>query len=84
MKYDAMDKYIGEYLRDRRQALNMPLTLTAEKFGMSKQRLRNYEIGRCSLPFDLFTSLCNLYGIDPVALFQEASDYMRRETFKCQ
>ena len=82
MKYELMDHYIGERLKEARVSQGRTMPEIGELLGLSKQRIYSYETGKASLPFDLFLAFCRIYGLNPQTLFEDAQEYMRKEAFK--
>lgn len=81
MKYEIMDKYIGEKLAEARAHKGESLATTGEHVGLNRQTFYNYEKGARTMPIDVYVRVCRYFGIDAEELFKEAQDYMREHTF---
>lgn len=80
--YKIVDEYIGNVLRTKRLEQNIGLVEMAEKVGTYKQRYSNFETGHNSFPLDTYKEVCRILHVDPVALFEEAQEYLKKETFE--
>ena len=60
---------LGEKLYKLRESKNMSQEELAEKLGVSRQTISNWENDKVTLDVDKAQELCKLYGIDMNALF---------------
>ena len=61
-------KIIPEKLKVAREESSLSLTKAGQSVGVSRQRMWDYENGRCDCPVDVFARLCTLYE-KPVEFF---------------
>lgn len=80
--YKIIDEYIGNVLKTKRLEQNIGLVEMAEKVGTYKQRYSNFETGFNSFPLDIYKEVCEILHVDAVKLFEEAQEYLKKETFK--
>ena len=55
------DRAIGERAAHIRKVLSMPLQEVADKLGVTRQTLSNYESGRTPMRADVMRMLCEVY-----------------------
>lgn len=80
--YEAMDRFIGSAIREKRNKLGLSLADVSEQIGIRRSRLSNYEQAIRSMPLDLYIKVCDVLHIDAEKLYAEAQDYMRKQIFK--
>lgn len=61
----AYDKAVGERAARARTVLSMTTQYVADRLGITRQTLNNYEGGRTSMRTDIIRMLCELYGVTP-------------------
>lgn len=67
-----MNKYIIEKLKEGRTNAKLKQSEVAEKIGIKGNTLSNYENGVSEPDIDTFCALCDIYGIDPSRILNEA------------
>ena len=61
----AYDKAVGQRAARVRTILSMTEKYVADKLGITRQTLGNYESGRTSMRASIIREMCELYGINP-------------------
>lgn len=61
----AYDKAVGERAARVRTVLSMTEKYVADRLGITRQTLGNYESGKTSMRTGIIRMLCELYGISP-------------------
>ena len=64
----AYDKAVGERAARARTVLSMTEKYVADRLGITRQTLGNYESGRTSMRAAIIRDMCELYGINPSCL----------------
>lgn len=59
------DKAVGERAARARTVLSMTEKYVADRLGITRQTLGNYEGGRTSMRASIIRGMCELYGISP-------------------
>ena len=72
MDYTIADKYVGKTFKNCRESIGMSIEETAKKLGLPKGTYYYYELGKRSMPFNVYKKACKLFDLDYVVLFEEA------------
>ena len=67
----AARRSLGEVLREHREGCKMTQELVAEKIGVSRQAVSNWEQGKAEPSTTNLVKLAHLYGVDPADLLRE-------------
>ena len=59
----AINKTIGSNLRNFRETQKLSQEALANKLGISVFRLRRYELGRHTIPYDVFYRACEFFNV---------------------
>ena len=62
---NAIDKKIGEIIKDKRKSLKMTQTDLAEKVGTTTLCIDYYENGKRGLTMSLFFKICDVLNLSP-------------------
>jgi transcriptional regulator with XRE-family HTH domain len=80
-KATAIDAYIGDRMRERRQLLRMAQADLAEALGISKQQVQKYEIGQNRVSAARFFGICRVLKISLISMEGEVERGLRGAYF---
>lgn len=61
----------GEYIRKKRECIDMTLEQLAIRVRTTKQNIYKYETNRSRLKVDMFISICYALGLNPSQAYEE-------------
>lgn len=76
MQHNKYYQFIGEQLRQCRVNKNLSLQDVADRVGLTRMTIANYETARTRIPFDVAKRLCQIYDIDFNDLMVKANQYL--------
>ena len=65
---------VKDKMKEYRQANGLTQQQVAETLGISKRNIANWEQGVSQPTVEIFISLCKLYGITSLSVFDEATE----------
>ena len=71
MKYNPIDKCVGDYFKRHRLSMRYSMQAVADKLGTQKSSYYYYEIGKVSMPFEYVKILLDFYQDDGNQLMSE-------------
>lgn len=74
MDYRIADEYVGKTFKKCREDKNLTLVQVSTFLGVPKGTYYYYEIGKRSMPFDLYKKACLFYGLNYEVLFKDAQN----------
>lgn len=75
------NKIVGEYLRRKRERLNMTLDELAKRCRTTRQNIFKYETNKSRLKVDMFISICYALQLDPAVAYEEILERCKKEKF---
>lgn len=78
------DKKIPVRIRQEREISGLTQDLLAEKIGLSRQTLINYESGKSSVPIDVILKMCEVFGCEAEYLLCASDQRNRVNTDLCR
>lgn len=69
-------KYIGDQFRQLRINKGLSLQDVADRIGVTRMTIANYETARTRIPQEIAKKLCSIYGIDFDAFTISANVYL--------
>jgi transcriptional regulator with XRE-family HTH domain len=76
MKYSKYYNFVGDQFRQHRINNGKSLQDIAERIGVTRMTIANYETARTKIPVDIAKQLCAIYGVDFDEFMKIAHTYL--------
>jgi len=76
MQNDSFNKFIGTQIRQFRINKGLSLQDVAERIGVTKKTVGNYETNKTNIKLETLKHLCMIYDVDFDSLMNIAKEYI--------
>lgn len=76
MQQDSFSVFVGSQLRQFRINRDLSLQDVADRVGVTKKTIANYELGHTTIKLEMVKRLCQVYGVDFNSLMTIAQQHV--------